>query len=412
MGIKEKLISIDPSKACLSFLGDRILSDNYRGMQLSQHNRYDNAFITLILCEMYKLVGGLKIAIRTTDLSKRPENTDEELVYATLVNNICIASPKKKVTQDSLRKNFFVDLHRMGFIDRFNKEGEALDPFDRRPVKYVSLTKDGIAFVKNKNDIFEHNLLYTKKVDILTKGLPEEILDVVSINDKLTETEFMFFLSFAGCTLNGHRYEKDELVDFIKEFRNMSYFQRRAVDDLVEQYCDPDTFPGTKINKRDYHNWKNETQQIFMLLDQTVYFEKRDETLFILLGENSLFEDTSKLRRSLKQKEEYFKNHKVGKKIGFELHHVIPLLTAKTKNEFATLDVWENMVYIDGYTHSKISHTNNKNTNLSFNNDDIVLTDPAGIVDEIDCIKDTNVIYDTSNKTVMKEYNDTLLNAI
>ena len=70
------------------------------------------------------------------------------------------------------------------------------------------------------------------------------------------------------------------------------------------------------------------------------------------------------------------------------------------------------MVYIDGYTHSKITHTSNKNTNLIFMNDDIVLKDPAGVVGEIDCEKDTNVIYNTKNKTVMKEFNESALNII
>jgi len=70
MGIRENLAKIDPSKKCLRFLAERILDVNYRGIQLSQHNRYDVVFITTMLTEMYNLVGRNKMFIRTTDLSK------------------------------------------------------------------------------------------------------------------------------------------------------------------------------------------------------------------------------------------------------------------------------------------------------------------------------------------------------
>ena len=220
----------------------------------------------------------------------------------------------------------------------------------------------------------------------------------------------MFFISYINCTCdyNGHTYTKSELVDYMVEFRNLSYYQRNAVIDIVSLYCNPKKFTGDKTDKRDFHNWKNESQQIFMFMNQTVFYEECNENLIIRLGDTSLFEDESKLKRSVAQKQEYFKKHNVSKKIGFELHHVIPLLTARNRVEFQTLDVWENMIYIDGYTHSKISHSNNKNIKLDFNNDDIVLKDVAMIIDDIVCINKTNVLYDTSNQVTMMEFNDSI----
>lgn len=410
MGIKEKLTRIDPSKECLSFLGDRILSDNYRGIQLSQHNRYNVELITTMLVEMYKLVGDKKMVIRTTDLSKRKFNYPDEIRYAEYVN--ILSKKLGRCTQDSVRKNFFVDLHRMGFINRFNEKGILLGPYTRSMIKSVSLTKLGIELVDNAKDIFQRNLIYTKAIDTLTNGLANELLDVVSINDRLTMTEFQFFISFMDLELDGHLYTKSRLVDYVIEFRHMSAIQRQAVVDVVENYCNPKKFSGNKTNKRDYHNWKNETQQIFMLMDQTVLFELRKETLCIRLGETSLFDDSTKLKRSLKEKNEYFRQHKIDKQPGFELHHVVPLLAAKNKNEFAVLDVWQNMVYIDGYTHSKITHTQNKNVDLEFKNDDIVLTDPAGIIDNVDCVKGVNVMYSPTNKETMKDFNTLALRNI
>ena len=192
------------------------------------------------------------------------------------------------------------------------------------------------------------------------------------------------------------------------EYRRLSYYQRKSVVDTVDAYCDPKRFEGDKTYKRDFHNWKNESQQIFMLMKQTVFYEERNEELFIRIGDNGLFEDESKLKRSLSQKIEYFRKHNISKEIGFELHHIIPLLTARNRIEFQTLDVWENMIYIDGYTHSKISHTNNKNTKLEFVGENVILQDMARVVDDILCVNKTNVLYDVSKQSVMKNYNKSI----
>ena len=40
MNILDKLKQLDPSKKALFFLAERLQNDNYRGIQLSQHNRY------------------------------------------------------------------------------------------------------------------------------------------------------------------------------------------------------------------------------------------------------------------------------------------------------------------------------------------------------------------------------------
>jgi CDP-diacylglycerol--serine O-phosphatidyltransferase len=118
INLKEVLTAIDPSKKCLSFLSDRILSDNYRGIHVSQHFRYDMNDIVAVLNELYKIAGDNLLKIRTTDNSKRPMNTADENNYAMFVNNVNAAI--KKGGQDSVRKNIFPDMHRMGLIDRYD----------------------------------------------------------------------------------------------------------------------------------------------------------------------------------------------------------------------------------------------------------------------------------------------------
>lgn len=417
MGIKENLIMVDPSKECLKFLADRILDDGYRGIQISQHNRYNVDDVIVMLEEFYNLVGMNKMIIRNKDISLRPENSPDEIVYSNYTNNV--VKRMGRGTQDTIRKNHFVDFHRMGFIERFDANSDRTDPYSKKQIKYVSLTEQGENLIKSKNDTFKKNLIYTKAINTLLLGLSNDLLDVIlaSSSNNLSIYEFMFFISFINKNLNGHCYSKSELINLMFEFRGMSKFQKNKVIDIVDNYCNPKNFKGNKKNKRDFHNWKNEAQQIFKLMDQTVLFElglkKNKDLLYIRIGRDALFDDHAKLTRSKKVKEEYFINHHIlEKKQGFELHHIIPLLSAKNKLEFSALDVWQNLVYIDAYTHAKISQTNSKNIILSFVSDDVCFSDNAKILPDIFCEKSINIEYDTANKAIMKDYNDKTIKSL
>ncbi len=269
-----------------------------------------------------------------------------------------------------------------------------------------------------KNNTFQKNFIYTKAIDQITHGLANDLLDIVisSSNNAISIYEFMFFISYMGKTLNNHFYTRTDVTNFMNEYRTLSKFQKNAVVDIVSTYCNPDNFSGDKTNKRDYGNWKNEAQQIFMLMDQTVLFEKGrgqySDLLYIRVGTGAIYENPNKLARSKQAKDDYFINHKLDRKIGFELHHVIPLLIAKNKVEFDALDVWQNMVYIDGYTHGIISQTNNKNIKIEFNGNDICLKDISHLLEDINCIKDVNVEYSIVNKETMLKYNINTINSL
>ena len=409
MSFKNDLMMVDPGKKCLEFLADRVLDPGYRGMQISQHNRYTVDEVIVILEEFYNLVGMRRMTIRNEDLSARPVNTPEEATYALYTTNV--VRRMGRGTQDTIRKNHFVDFHRMGLIKRYDRNGYETDPYEKKGIRYVSLTKLGLELIQNKSNTFQKNFIYTKAIDVLSHGLAYDLLDISLADTKsnLSIYEFMFFISFIGNSLKGHYYSRSEMTDYMLEFRNMSKFQKQAVIDIVENYCDPNKFYGDKTSKRDFHNWKNEAQQIFMLMDQTVIFElgigKYKDFLHVKIGKGALFDDVTKLNRSKKAKDEYFINHKISKKPGFELHHIIPLFLAKNKLEFDSLDVWENMVYIDGYTHGIITHKNNKNIVLNFVSDDIRLSDNSKILPDVLCKRFLNVEYNISNQPIMKKYN-------
>ena len=404
---RKQLCNIDASKSCFSFLADRIGSVNYRGVQFSQHNRYDLNIIYIMLKELYDLVGTEKMIIRTTDLKNRPYNIPEETMYARYVDVLC--RKLGRCTQDSVRKNLFVDLHRMNLIERYDANENALDPYARGTKKYVKISDLGLDLINSNHTLFERKLRYTRAIDTLTKGLADQLLDIATIDGFITETEFQFFFSFIGKELNGHIYSKTELLDFIKEFRMTSKYQQKFAINTVKEYCDPATFVGDKTKKRDYHNWLNETQQIFMLMGQTAYYEESNGALNIRVGEDSLYENKEKLVRSKNEKEAYFSHHSVNKQPGFELHHIVPLCWAKNALEFSMLDVWKNLIYIDGYKHSIITQKNNEHVRLAFVDGDISLKNFND--DEIYCKKGENVLYKESNQIIMSRYNDDLLNS-
>ena len=73
---------------CVNFLMNRIQSNSYRQIHISQHNRYMQCEVFVILQEIYNLVRLEPMQIRTEDLSKRPQNIVGEELYAQLTDNI------------------------------------------------------------------------------------------------------------------------------------------------------------------------------------------------------------------------------------------------------------------------------------------------------------------------------------
>ena len=102
----QEILQIDSSRECIKFLVKRVQSDNYRGLQISQHNRYTQKEILVILQDIYELCSNTLLQIRTSDLSKRPYNIEGEEKYAELLAN---ASEDKL---PELKKEYKNELHK------------------------------------------------------------------------------------------------------------------------------------------------------------------------------------------------------------------------------------------------------------------------------------------------------------
>jgi hypothetical protein len=404
---------ISPGNKALEFIDSRIVNPNYRGSPSSEHNRYKMVQIIDILTLLDKYAPDKRLmTIRTTDISQRPENNPDEFLYARFCNE-----SKQKTgigTQDAMRKNIFVDLHRMGLIERYDKNEEFTDPFSRQNVKYVSISNQGLKLI-NAETILDKFFIFSKGIDGLLGGFIDIILDILRDKeydiDKISIYEYMFFVSAIGIgTEYNYSINTDRAVELIKGYRNLTPIQRKSVIEKLKVELKPKNFSGSKTSKRDFNNWHNKVAQLYYLLNQTVYFEVRGEQLVLKEGQNSFSETATRLDRSLNEKYQYFIKQKVVKTLGYELHHVVPLAWSENIYHFKMLDKWENMVYIDGFSHAKITQNKNRNVVLEVIENDITLTDYSD--NEIYLKYNKNILYKPTNKETMRDYNKDLINTL
>jgi len=405
------ITNISIGNKALEFIDFRVLNKKYRGSPSSEHNRYQMSQLIDILNLLDKYSPDQELmTIRTTDISKRPQNRPEEYKYSQFCNE---AKQKTGIgTQDAMRKNIFVDMHRMGFINRYDKDKQTINSFSRQSVKYVSLSDQGLKLIKTEDPV-NRFFIFSKGIDILIGGYIDILLEILRDKeygiDTISIFEYMFFVSAIG---SGTRFNinTDKAIELIKAFRNLTPIQRKSVIETLKYELNPKNFVGTKINKRDFHNWHNKIAQIYYLLNQTVYFETRGEQLILKGGENAFTEASTRLDRSLNEKYQYFIKHKIPKTVGFELHHVVPLAWSENIHHFKIIDKWENMVYIDGFSHAKITQNKNRNVVLDVDEYNIKLSDY--LENEVYLKYKKNILYQPINQQKLKEYNTDLLKSI
>ena len=410
------ITNINNSNKALQFLEDRIKSDDYRGLHLFQHYRYDIDFIKIVLSELYKYEKktlNKYLKIRTTDSSKRPENSTDEIDYSNIVSKI--RSSTGKGTQDAIRKIIFVDCNRMGFLDRYDKNKNLIPPStNSKGYTFVSLSEKGKKFIEAKN-LKEKYFIFSSGLYRIIGTLVNILKDLLTKYDLkfISKYEFMYFVSAIDDN-SSFSINLDKCGYLIQQFRVLGDIDRKNVTKLLKKEMNPDKNKNKK-DKRDFGNWENEASEIFLLLSTTVYFEVRNKIKLILNNGDTSLESIIgkefKKQRSLQEKKNYYINHQIKDKIsGFELHHVVALEYADSPVLYKLLDEWRNMLYIDGFNHSKITQNGNRNVVMNFINNDITLSDYSK--NQIYLKIQENVAYKSQNETIMKSYNDRLLNTL
>ena len=349
----EKIKNINKKNKFLIYITKRVQRNDYRILHKSQHNRYSLGDVQTILASIYKVVCNDFFKIPLGDWSNNYENKKKlkEIykIYIEILENI--EKEMNRTTINSLKKNFFVEFSRLGFLERFDKNKNKLDPLKRSAVHYVKLTDKGVQLVRTKSMSEKYNL-FSQQVIIFFDPVISDILDALwnsnYRNDSIEFIEFQYILS--DTTKNST--EKIELLD---SYRSLSKREKNKVLLLLKEYCDPNNFKGeSKTNKRDFHNWKNETQQIMHLLNNTHYFNISKNEFRLKSGEYSVFPEVLIKQRSSKVKEQYFEKHNLEKKENFELHHIVPISSAKNKEEIKLIDNFQNLIYLSKEKHKTI----------------------------------------------------------
>jgi hypothetical protein len=348
--------------------------------------------------------------IRDADLSKRPQNLPEEATYAEFAERV--KSKVGKGTQDSIRKNIFVDLHRMGLINRFGSDSKALEPIGKESVKYVAISNEGLKLLHS--NFLDRAFVFTKAIDRLLGGYVEVSLGLLKDEErdlgKISKYEFMFFVSAIDADTS-FGISRDECDELIKSFRWLARTQQKAVIETLKQKLVPGLFVGDKTKQRDWHNWQNKIDQVFHLFHQTPYFDVSGPDKEILTLSTRKVKTKAGVivdlpKRSLAEKFKYFAEHKVSKTAGFELHHVIPLSWSESADQYKLFDKWINMVYIDAFSHAKITQNKNRNVLMSASENGLILSDFND--NKVQLTKDFQLLYSGSNQKKMLDYNEQL----
>ncbi|MBM4159445.1 MAG: hypothetical protein FJ216_11810 [Ignavibacteria bacterium] len=397
--ILENIISVEPNNQFLKYIVDRIQDVNYRGIHISQHNRYDFDRLVRILKGIYDVVSSNRFRVPLGDDTVGFRDNDCDDYY-----NIVISVKNKAEVGsiNSLKKNFFVDFDRMGLLYRLNEH--CIQITGRGHVYYAQLTDRAINLLQSQS-ITERYKIFTDALDMLfannITNLAELLYDSKYRNDAIGIYEFMLILSDDRPNINS----KIELID---SFRNLKRYQQDKALKLIKDYCNPDNFIGNKNDKRDFGNWKNESQQIFTLLKSTVYFDICENSLKLNTGIYGIFSETHIKQRRIGSKRDYFIKHRIDKMRDFELHHIIPFSSARNKEEFSIIDHWKNLIYLNQDKHNEISRKKDKNILLTAKEYEISL-ETLDHSNKISARNGVSALYNGSKASIMQKYNREIL---
>lgn len=399
--ILDEILSIEQNNPFIEYIVNRIQLDNYRGWHVSQHNRYDLNDIEIILRNIYDVAGETYFEIPPGDYNQDDVLPEDFQKFQTIVSKI--NSKMGRGTINSLKKNFFPDLERMRFLIR-----EKIKPHEEgQGIPHGRLTSSAVEFINAKYLIGKYKK-FTDGIDNLFGNKISELAEMIHLSayagDKISIYEFMFIFS-----------DNDEDIDkigLLDSYRRLKKYQRNKIIKLVQKYADPKNFKGNKTSRRDFHNWKNQAQQIMSLLKTTVYFEVDLNKCFRLnIGRTGFFQEQKK--RSVIPKREYFIFHQIEKRDKFELHHIVPISSARNKEEAKIVDDYRNLIYIHRSKHQIISQSGSRNVVLRIDPSEAIFSD-LNNKHHIKTTNETDVLYAKKQSKVNKiaKYNTGLLRSI
>lgn len=382
---------VDSDNLSVKFIVKRFQLDKYRGMQLFQHNRYDEV-------TMYKMLESIKqvfieekieyIEIPKGDVDNGKNKgflISDYPKYKKLVD--AIRKKTAKGTANTLKKNFFPDWERSGLIKRFDKKSK----FKLNDWILNTTINDW----KNKE-------LYKLHISsLLPNGFIEDVYYILENIISITFYEFLLFFTFIyslnkiNIKINGKR-NIDKIQTLITSWRNLTRVQQSSVIENLKKYMDPNLYKTKPKNKKkDWGNFNNESQQIF-------HFLKKSNLFNISMNSNNLQEITlnqikntnhnkRKFARNKNIYNEYHLKHKTKSEKGFEMDHIVKFSLITTQEDIPYIDNYLNILYIDGKSHSIKTQQGSNHMILKYENEEIILKDYRNVSKPINLKLDENI---------------------
>ena len=400
----QDILDIKRGNRFLEYIIERIQRTDYRGIHVSQHNRYDLDKLVKILQAIHKFAEQDKFSVPKGD-TKKDANRLKNIkanhpifhdIYERLRSQGIVKAP------DPLRKNFFVDFSRMGFIEKYDKNDRLRNPFKRTYTAFLKLSADGLKLIESKS-LFEKHKIFTDGVERLLKNTLTDLVAAIDLSDYRRERFFFeeYTLIFSDGKLSGA-----EKIAMLDEWRSLKRTKREKAVSFIQKYCDPKKFVGDKTRKRDYHNWRNETQQLMRLFKATIYFQVYENQFSLNSGEVfGVFEP----KRSQMPKQEYFHKHKIKKIEYYELHHIVPLSYIKNQREYKLIDDYKNLIYLSSERHKEIKKDYIK---FRHNNPKIHFVNIHKHSDVVSAKNNENARFNPSRLPEMEKYNKNLIKSL
>ena len=334
------------------YLVDRVAHKDYRGEHIGQQNRthMDYERLRAILDSIFLAEDtSPRRALWIPNGDDNPKNRSraqaengqafqEYLDYVSIVNNAtAVGGHRGAGTYNSVKKNWFTDMERMGLVKLNPVPGCSF-------FKALTLGKRGHAILDAKS--FEDGYLtFSSAIDDLIGSHILSVLVHILWNnrdefDKITLAEYQFIVSDKRPDVDAERK-----IELIRGYRALRRKHKIFIESHINKW-------SVSSNSIDYGNWRNQAQQSFKVFNASQYFRSfNGEYLTLATHEGDMLEA---FRRASNVRIDYLRHHGVGPVNDFEFHHVIPFSMITTKKELKDIDTWENLIYIDSKAHKRV----------------------------------------------------------
>jgi hypothetical protein len=213
------------------------------------------------------------INIQDINIYKIPQNIAEGIIYGEHRNDINQKVKIDVVESNATWKNIFDDLHRMGFINCYDKSINIIKNFESKKIKHISLTLQGKKLI-TEADSQSRLFIFSKGLDRLLEGHINILLELFRNGEhelnRISVYEFMFFVSALNQQTCFGIYQ-DQCRSLINEFRCLSPIQNRAVLTFVENL----------LSKEVFLQWQNDALRFFAIVKRSIYFQQKGTTLYL-----------------------------------------------------------------------------------------------------------------------------------